>query len=88
MLIILPTTAMTQKASDWLTSQQVAHQVIPVPEILGYKTGSDVAIFLDSTDNMDIPMRLSREKFVVMRVFREFDMPSSPESPAAPEVDA
>ncbi len=73
MLIVFPSTPMTEKASQWLASQGVDHKVIPIPELLDYKTGSDTAILLDSEDNMDVPMRLSREKFVVMRVFREFN---------------
>ncbi len=73
MLIVFPSTPMTEKASQWLTTQGVTHEVIDIPELLDYKTGSDTAIFLDSKDNMDIPMKLSREKFVVMRVFREFE---------------
>ncbi|MFN8615191.1 MAG: hypothetical protein U0003_04695 [Vampirovibrionales bacterium] len=72
MLIIFPSAGETRKASDWLHTQSISHAVIPIPNELEYQTGSDVALYLDTMDNMDVPMRLSREQFVVMRVFREF----------------
>ncbi len=72
MLIVLPTTPMTQNASQYLAGENISHQVIDIPESLGYKTGSDIAIYLDSDDVMDVPMKLSRAHFIVMRVFKEF----------------
>lgn len=74
MLIVLPSTPMTEKASEFLTGQSVPHQVIAVPESLGYKTGSDTAIYIDSDDHTDIPMLLTKERFVVMRVFKDFKL--------------
>ncbi len=74
MLIILPSTPTTEKASDFLNSQGIAHNLIPVPESLNYKTGSDIAIYVTSEDHTDIPMRLTRERFVVMRVFKDFKL--------------
>ncbi|MBK8189698.1 MAG: hypothetical protein IPK79_04540 [Vampirovibrionales bacterium] len=73
MLILLPTDVMTENASQWLTSQAVAHRLIALPQRLCGESGASKGIFLDSRDNMDVPMRLSRARFVVMRVFREFD---------------
>ena len=78
MLIVLPSPGDTRKASAWLTEHAIEHDVIPIPESLNYRTGSDIAIVLTSAnkdDNMDVPMKLSRERFVVMRVFRDFDWP-------------
>ncbi len=74
MLIVLPSDGMTTKASVWLNDEGVAHQVIGLPTRLEYKTGANTAIFLDGDDNMDVPMRLSKQRFVVMRVFREFEL--------------
>ena len=74
MLIVLPSDGMTTKASAWLTDEGVAHQVIPLPASIDYKTGANTALYLNSDNNMDVPMRLSRQRFVVMRVFREFEL--------------
>ena len=63
---------MTENASQLLKEWQVEHQVIPVPEDLDYKTGSDTCIYLAVVpDNIDVPMALTKAKVVVMRVFRE-----------------
>ena len=78
MLIVLPSPGDTRKASAWLTEQAIAHEIIAIPDSLNYRTGSDIALVLTATnkdDNMDVPMKLSRERFVVMRVFRDFDWP-------------
>jgi hypothetical protein len=46
--------------------------VIPVPESLGYKTGSETCLYLASPPTgMDVAMALTKAKIVVMRVFRE-----------------
>ena len=74
MLIVLPSTPATEKASEYLTERAVPHQVIPIPESLGYKTGSDVGIYIESEDHADVPMALTRQRFVVMRVFKEFQL--------------
>ena len=76
-LIILPSTPATENASTYLTQQEVAHQVIMVPESLGYKTGSDLAIYLSTevyASHGDIAMLLTRQRFVVMRVFKDFSL--------------
>ena len=73
MLIILPSTPTTEKASEYLTAQHVPHEVIPVPESLNYKTGSDIAIYIAGNDHADVPMQLTRERFIVMRVFKDFE---------------
>lgn len=72
MLIFLPSTPATENASKYLSEREVAHEVIPVPEELDYKTGSDVCIYIKSEDHTDIPMELTKQRFVVMRVFKDF----------------
>lgn len=72
MLLVFPSDGMTQKASDYLTGENIEHQVIDLPEKLDYKTGANTALYIKSDDNMDIPMKLSRQQLVVMRVFREY----------------
>ncbi len=76
MLIILPSSPTTEAASDYLSSQGIAHIVIPVPESLSYKTGSDTAIYIDTQEDphahADIPMQLTKHRFVVMRVFKDY----------------
>jgi hypothetical protein len=73
-LIVLPSTPTTENASQWLTEQGIAHQVIPIPESLGYKTGSDIAIYVDSAEHTDVPMALTKARFIVMRVFKDFKL--------------
>ncbi|MEM0950704.1 MAG: hypothetical protein AAGI66_01000 [Cyanobacteria bacterium P01_H01_bin.74] len=72
MLIVLPSTPTTEAASQWLVAEGIAHQVIKIPERLGYKTAADIAIAVNAEVYPDIPMRLTREGFVVMRVFKTF----------------
>lgn len=72
MLLVFPSSPMTHEASAWLAGQGISNTVIPLPERLDYKTGANHALWIDSLDNMAIPMQLSRERFVVMRVFRDF----------------
>ncbi len=74
MLIVLPSDGMTTKASAWLMEEGVRHHVIKLPQRLDYKTGANTAIALEGDDNMDAPMRLSKQRFVVMRVFRDFEL--------------
>lgn len=71
MLIVLPSTPTTENASDWLKERGITHQLIPIPESLGYKTGSDIAIYLEESD-MDVAMELTKARFIVMRVFKDF----------------
>ncbi|MEB3288048.1 MAG: hypothetical protein VKJ04_11160 [Vampirovibrionales bacterium] len=72
MLIVLPSTPTTQKASEYLHEKQVPHDLIPIPDSLGYKTGSEIGIYIESEDHTGVPMELTRERFVVMRVFKDF----------------
>ena len=73
-MIFLPSTPTTERASEYLKEKQVPHTVIPVPESLGYKTGSDIAIYIESEDHTGVPMDLTRQRFVVMRVFKDFKL--------------
>lgn len=77
MLIVLPSDAMTRSASDWLAEQNVTHELIALPESIDYKTGANTALYITGNNNMDVPMRLSKQRFVVMRVFREFSLPDA-----------
>lgn len=70
MLLVFRSPFETRKASDYLSQHHIIHRVVLIPESWDYRP-EDVAILIDSNDNMDIPMRLSRERIVVMRVFRE-----------------
>lgn len=72
MLMVFRSPFETRKASDYLTDETVAHRVVLIPADWEYRP-EDVAIFIESDDNMDIPMRLSRQRLVVMRVFRDVD---------------
>ena len=74
MLIVLPSTPTTEKASAYLAGKNIPHRVIPVPESLDYKTGSDIAIYIEGNDHADVPMQLTRERFIVMRVFKDFEL--------------
>jgi hypothetical protein len=74
MLIILTGDNMTERASQWMAERAIDHTIIELPDTLGYKTHASHGIVVESTDNMDLPMRLSKERFIVMRVFREFTL--------------
>lgn len=73
-LIVLPSTPTTENASQWLSEQEIAHQVIPIPESLGYKTGSDIAIYVEGKDVTHVPAELTKARFIVMRVFKDFKL--------------
>jgi hypothetical protein len=77
MLIVLPSTPTTENASQWLTERGVPHRLIPIPESLGYKTGSDIAIFVEGTDVTGVPAELTKARFIVMRVFKAFKLEES-----------
>ncbi len=72
MLIVLPSTPTTENASQWLSERNIAHEVIPIPESLNYKTGSDIALYIEGNDQQGVPMELTKAQFVVMRVFKDF----------------
>lgn len=74
MLIVLPSTPTTENASQWLNERGIPHQVIAIPESLGYKTGSDIGIYIESNDQQGVPMELTKARFIVMRVFKDFKL--------------
>lgn len=74
MLIVLPSTPTTENASQWLTERAIPHQVIPIPDSLGYKTGSDIGIYIEGRDHQGVPMELTKARFIVMRVFKDFQL--------------
>ncbi|WP_373531933.1 hypothetical protein [Vampirovibrio sp.] len=74
MLIVLPSTPTTENASQWLNERNIPHQLITIPESLGYKTGSDLAIYIEGSDQQGVPMELTKARFVVMRVFKDFQL--------------
>jgi hypothetical protein len=75
MLIVLPSTPTTEKASEFLKAKGFEHQLIPIPETLGYKTGSDLAIYTESPERNTMLSELTKERFVVMRVFKDYHLP-------------
>jgi hypothetical protein len=75
MLIILPSTPATQKASEYLTAEQLEHRLINVPHDLNYKTGSDLAIYTTAPNSVEYATILTRQRFVVMRVFKDYLLP-------------
>ena len=72
MLIVLPSTPTTENASLWLKERGIAHEVIEIPESLNYKTGSDIALYIEGNDHQGVPMDLTKASFIVMRVFKDF----------------
>ena len=78
MLIVLPSSSTTEKASEFLSQHGYEHTVIPIPEELGYKTGADIAIYTVSADRNKMLTELTKERFVVMRVFKEFELSNTP----------
>jgi hypothetical protein len=76
MLIMLPSTPTTQQASLFLTAQGVVHQVIAVPASLQYQNASTVGIYTTDTAHGDLPMLLTKQRFVVMRVFKDYIDPT------------
>jgi hypothetical protein len=68
-LIILPSDTGTQKAHAFLTERGLPHRVISIPARLGYKTGAHQGIYAEE----DHSMLLTRQRLVVMRVFRGFE---------------
>ncbi|MGE0201459.1 MAG: hypothetical protein AB7P76_10880 [Candidatus Melainabacteria bacterium] len=78
MLIALPSSPATEKAAVFLAARGITHRVIPMPVELNYHNGADVAIYLAPADlpaGVDVAMLLTKEKFVVMRVFKSFILP-------------
>jgi hypothetical protein len=76
MLIVLPSTPTTEKASEFLNTIGIGHQLISIPESLGYKTGADLAIYSEDPRKGEIATELTKQRFVVMRVFKDFHLPA------------
>jgi hypothetical protein len=72
MLIVLPSSPTTHKASEYLTSLGVTNSVIAMPVSLNYQNASDVAIYTTDTAHGDLAMVLTKARFVVMRVFKDY----------------
>jgi hypothetical protein len=77
MLIVLPSTPTTEQASAYLNEQGVAHRLIPIPESLGYKTGADLAIYSPTANGAEVATVLTKARFIVMRVFKDFLLPDA-----------
>jgi hypothetical protein len=72
-LIVLPSTPTTQRASAFLNEQRIAHQLIPLPASLNYQNGATQALYFPPPPpEVDIAMLLTRQRFVVMRVFKDY----------------
>jgi len=68
-LIVLPSDSGVAKATAYLTEHGLPHRVMKLPERLGYKTGASLGIYAEE----DYSMILTRQRLVVMRVFRGFE---------------
>ncbi len=74
MLIVMPSDPTTYKASEYLNSIPTPHQILEIPDELGYKTGATVGLYLDGEHADDIMKDLSAHGFVIMRVFKSFKL--------------
>lgn len=74
MFIVMPSDPTTHKASEFLESLGVKHLVMPIPEELEYKTGATVGIYLEGEEANQVMMQLSAKGFVIMRVFKSFEV--------------
>lgn len=75
MLIVMPSDPTTLEASAYLKETGVPHEVIAIPEDLGYKTGANIALYFEgNTESSAMMVKLSAQGFVIMRVFREFTL--------------
>jgi hypothetical protein len=73
MLIVLPSDPTTTLASQFLTTQGVDHTVVPIPTSLNYRNAANCALYLpEPVLHPDVPMQLTKAKFVVMRVFKGY----------------
>lgn len=70
--MVLPSDPTTLKASEYLHGQGVVHEVIEIPDSLGYRTGATLALYLEGDYQPELMVQLSAEGFVIMRVFQEF----------------
>ncbi|MFM7468796.1 MAG: hypothetical protein ACKO37_04795 [Vampirovibrionales bacterium] len=71
-LIVLPSTPATQQASAYLKSLEIDHQCIPMPPRLNYTNGSSLAIYTTAFNAQALSTLLTQQRFVVMRVFKDF----------------
>ena len=74
MFIVMPSDPTTVKASEYLETLNVKHMVLDIPEELGYKTGANIGIYLEGTDTEEIMLKLSAKGFVIMRIFKQFEL--------------
>jgi len=74
MLIVMPSDPATQKASQYLTEQGIQHMVLDIPDQLEYKTGATTGIYLEGSDKEKIMLDLSAKGFIIMRVFKSFEV--------------
>lgn len=76
MFIVMPSDPTTVNASEYLTGIGVKHMVLDIPKELGYKTGANIGIYLEGDDeeNEKVMLDLSAKGFVIMRVFKSFEI--------------
>ncbi len=74
MFIVMPSDTTTHKASEFLESIAVKHMVVEIPEELGYKTGANVGLYLEGENTDQVMRELSAKGFVIMRVFKSFEL--------------
>ncbi len=70
----MPSDPTTEKASEYLMTQNIPHRVIEIPEELGYKTGASLGIYLEGGEANRVMVDLSAKGFVIMRVFKSFEL--------------
>jgi hypothetical protein len=74
MFIVMPSDPTTIKASEYLETKGVRHMILDIPEELGYKTSANIGIYLEGTENEQVMLDLSAQGFVIMRVFKSFEL--------------
>jgi hypothetical protein len=74
MFIVMPSDPTTLKASEYLESTGVKHMIMDIPEELNYKTSANIGIYLEGTDAEKVMLDLSAKGFVIMRVFKAFEI--------------
>lgn len=74
MFVVMPSDATTLKASEYLQRAGIKHMVMDIPEELGYKTTANTGIYIEGNDQEQILRKLSSEGFVIMRLFKSFEI--------------
>jgi hypothetical protein len=74
MFIVMPSDPTTLKASEYLESIGVRHRIMDIPSELGYKTTANTGIYLEGDNLQEIMLKLSAQGFVIMRVFKSFEI--------------